>query len=354
MRPGPGAGDDATTEVAMTDPNPIRFREGEMLPGRLELPHSINTGGWSNLVIPIATVAHGDGPTVLLLAGNHGDEHDAELILMDLISSIDPAQVSGRLIIVPRLSIEASNADSRLWPDGTNLNRVFPGAAIGTVQERLAHLLSTVLFPMSDVVMDLHSGGRGVRFVPMAHMRLVSDRAQRRAMLEAMLAFATDLHMLYSDVTGVGLLVAEAERQGKLVVSTELGGGGIVSKESVGVGRRGLLNCLRHLGVLAGTVETRSSLGLPPAVIASALEEHHYARAPISGMCEPCVEPGDRVAAGDVVARLYRPEEPHRRPEVIVAEVSGVVCGIRPLAVTRQGDVLTVIGEEVSAASLLD
>jgi predicted deacylase len=39
---------------------------------------------------------------------------------------------------------------------------------------------------------------------------------------------------------------------------------------------------------------------------------------------------------------------------VIVAEVSGVVCGIRPLAVTRQGDVLTVIGEEVSAASLLD
>jgi predicted deacylase len=60
------------------------------------------------------------------------------------------------------------------------------------------------------------------------------------------------------------------------------------------------------------------------------------------------------VAAGDVVARLFRPEEPHRPPEPIVAAVSGVVCGIRPLAVTRQGDVVTVIGEEVSAASLLD
>lgn len=338
----------------MTEPSPIRFREGEMLPGRLELPYSINTGGWSNLVIPIATVANGDGPTVLLLGGNHGDEHESELILMDLISSLDPAIVRGRLIIVPRLSIEASNADTRLWPDGTNLNRVFPGSPTGTIQERIAHLLSTVLFPMSDVVMDLHSGGRGTRFVPMAHMRLVSDRAQRRAMLEAMLAFNTDLHMLYSDVTGVGLLVAEAERQGKLVVSTELGGGGIVSKESIGVGRRGLLNCLRHLGALTGAVETRASLGLPPAVIASAIEEHHYARAPISGMVEPCVEPGDRVAAGDVVARLFRPEEPHRPPEPITAAVSGVVCGIRPLAVTRQGDVVTVIGEEVSAASLVD
>ena len=71
-------------------------------------------------------------------------------------------------------------------------------------------------------------------------------------------------------------------------------------------------------------------------------------------MVEPCVEPGDRVTAGDTVARLYRPEEPHRPPELITAAVSGVVCGIRPLAVTRQGDVVTVIGEEVSAASLLD
>ena len=55
-----------------------------------------------------------------------------------------------------------------------------------------------------------------------------------------------------------------------------------------------------------------------------------------------------------MVARLYRPEEPHRRPELVTAAVDGVVCGIRPLAVTRQGDVVTVIGEEVSAASLLD
>ena len=116
----------------MTDANPIRFREGEMLPGRLELPYSINTGGWSNLVIPIATVANGAGPTVLLLGGNHGDEHESELILMDLISSLDPSTVTGRLIIVPRLSIEASNADTRLWPDGTNLNRVFPGSPTGT------------------------------------------------------------------------------------------------------------------------------------------------------------------------------------------------------------------------------
>lgn len=337
----------------MPDPNQPRFTEGHVTHGGFQLPHSTNTGGWSNLVIPYGTVANGDGPTVLLIAGNHGDEHEGEIVLMELLGTIDPAAVRGRLVIVPRLSIEASNADSRLWPDGTNQNRVFPGSARGSIQERIADLLASVLFPLADVVFDMHSGGRSLRFVPMAHARLVADRAQRRRMLEAMFAFNTDLHMLYSDVTGVGLLVAEAERQGKVVVSTELGGGGIVTRQSIDVGRRGLANCLRHLGVIAGEVETRASLGLPPAILASALEEHSYARAPISGLCEPVVEPGDRVRAGDRVARLYRPEEPHRAPEAILAGVGGVVCAVRPLAVTRQGDCVAVVGEEIAPGSLL-
>ncbi len=336
----------------MTDLLETRFRDGEVVHGTYQLPFSTNTGGWSNLVIPVTTVANGDGPTVLLLAGNHGDEHEAELILLDLASSVEAARVRGRLIIVPRLSVDAGMADTRLWPDGTNLNRVFPGSPTGSIQERLAHFLSTRLFPMADVVMDLHSGGRSLRFVPMAHMRLVADARQRGAMLDAMLAFNTDLHMLYSDATGVGILVAEAERQGKIVVSTELAGGGIVSRTSVDVGRNGLRNCLRHLGALTGNVETRASLGLPPAVIASALSEACYARAPISGLYEPRVEPGDRVTAGDVVGLVYRPEEPHRRPEVVRAQQGGVVCGVRPLAVTRQGDMLTVVGEAVSSDSI--
>ena len=250
-RPGPGR-QPATTEMAMTDASPVRFSEGEMLPGRLELPHSINTGGWSNLVIPIATVANGDGADGAAAgrqprrrARVRADPDGPHLLA-------GPVRGTGRLIIVPRLSIEASNADRRLWPDGTNLNRVFPGSATGT------HPGADGPSPVDRAVPHVGRGDGspqrrpGTRFVPMAHMRLVQDRAQRRAMLEAMLAFNTDLHMLYSDVTGVGLLVAEAERQGKLVVSTELGGGGMVRKESIGVGRRGLLNCLRHLGALSG------------------------------------------------------------------------------------------------------
>ena len=61
-------------------------------------------------------------------------------------------------------------------------------------------------------------------------MHVVDDPAQRKAMLEGMLAWNTDFHFLYIDVAGHGLLPVEAERQGKVVVTTELGGGGLVTR----------------------------------------------------------------------------------------------------------------------------
>ena len=85
-----------------------------------------------------------------------------------------------------------------------------------------------MLFPLADVVIDMHSGGRSAWFLPCSHMHVVDDPAQRRAMLEGMEAWCSDWHFLYIDVNGHGLLPVEAENQGKLVITTELGGGGRV------------------------------------------------------------------------------------------------------------------------------
>ena len=81
---------------------------------------------------------------------------------------------------------------------------------------------------MADVVIDMHSGGRTAWFIPCSHMHVVDDPAQRKAMLEGMLAWNSDFHFLYVDVNGNGLLPVEAENQGKVVITTELGGGGRV------------------------------------------------------------------------------------------------------------------------------
>src|SRR5882672_11331679 len=156
--------------------------------GFLQVPYSHNLGGWANVMVPITTVARGKGPTVLVLGGNHGDEYQGQIAIMKLARDLRPEQVTGRIILIPSLNLPAARAATRLSPlDGMNMNRAFPGQPEGAVTSQIAHYLTTVLFPMSDVVIDIHSGGRSMEFVPCSTMHLVADRTQRQKMLDAML-----------------------------------------------------------------------------------------------------------------------------------------------------------------------
>jgi predicted deacylase len=320
--------------------------------GRLELARSGNTAGWAATYVPVACVANGEGPTVLVLGGNHGDEYEGQVAGLKLLRELRPEQIAGRVIVLPVLSVEASRAGTRLWPSGANFNRSFPGRADGPANEQLADFLTRELFPRADVVVDVHSGGRSARFLPCSHMHVVEDAAQRRAMLHGMLAWNTDWHFLYIDVAGSGLLPVEAERQGKVVVTTELGGGGHVPAAIHRLAERGLRNVLRHFGVLEGEAETRASLGLPEAVILDGTDPANYLFAPESGLFEPLVDPGDAVEAGQPVGRIHFVERPEREPELVTAPLAGVCACVRAIPMTRQGDNVVVLGQPRDRATL--
>ncbi len=320
--------------------------------GRLEVPRSTNTGGWSHLFVPIARVARGGGPTVLVLAGNHGDEYEGQIVALKLVRDLQPAQVRGRVLVIPCLSPEASKAGTRLWPSGANFNRSFPGDPDGAPHEQLADFLSSTLIPMSDVVIDVHSGGQDARFLPCSHMHWVPGEDQRKAMLDAMFAWNTDHHFIYVDVAGSGLLPNEAERQGKTVVTAELAGGGYVSAAMHALTERGLRNVLRHVGVLEGEVETRSSLGLPEAVLLDGRDERGYVFAPESGLWETLVDPGDAVVSGQPVGRMHFIERPDRPPETVEAPIDGTIVSVRALVSTEQGHNVVVVAPALDRASL--
>jgi len=320
--------------------------------GRLQIPRSTNESGWSNLFVPLACIANGRGPTVLVTGGVHGDEPEGQIAALKLARGTQPEDVRGRLIILPCLSPEASETYTRLWPSGANLNRSFPGSPTGSLDQILADYLTRVLFPISDYVCDIHSGGRSLHCLPWSEMHLVDDREQRKAMFDAMLAWNTGHHFVYINIAGSGLLVDEAERQGKVVIGTELGGGGHVTAGIHRLAERGLRNFLRHTGVVGGPVETRASLGLPPPVILKALETDDYLLAPESGLFESLAELGQTVERGQVVGRLYFLERPDRIPADVTAATSGIVCAVRAIATTQQGDCLAVIGQACQPGDL--
>ena len=168
-----------------------------------------------------------------------------------------------------------------------------------------------------------------------------------------MLAWNTDVHFVYIDIAGTGLLVGEAERQGKIVVSTELGGGGQVTAPTHRVAPSGLANVLRHFGVLAGEVETRESLGLEPAVIVRATDDENYLLAPESGLWETLVDDRRPRRAGPArSAGSTSSSGPTASPSRCTRRNGGFVCSIRAIATTDQGDKVAVVGREIDVAEL--
>ncbi len=332
----------------------LNFEQPGKQQGFLQVPYSHNLGGWANVMIPITVVANGNGPTVLVLGGNHGDEYQGQIAAMKLAREVTPELVTGRLILIPSLNFPAARVAQRLSPlDGMNMNRAFPGAPEGNVTSQIAHFLSTVLFPLSDVVIDIHSGGRSMEFVPCSHMHLVPDREQRKHMLAAMLAWNTDFSFLYADIAGTGLLPVEAENQGKLVVTTELAGGEGVAASVHRIAQSGLRNVLTHVGLLQGEVVTRASLGKPPAILTQALHRDDYLLAPESGIFEICIDLGAQVSQGDVVGSIHHLERPDRAPEPIIAKSSGFLITTRVPCLTQQGDCVAVIAKQVSIDEVL-
>ena len=323
-------------------------REGKQH-GHLYIPYSYNLGGWANLMVPVTVLnGGGDGPTALVMAGNHGDEYPGQVAILRLCRELGLDQVLGRLILVPCLSVAASKAMTRLSPlDGKNFNRCFPGKADGTPSEMLADYLTTVLFPLADIVVDIHTGGRSMDFYPCAHMHLVPDLEQRRKMKEGTEAWNSDFAFLYADIAGTGLLPVEAERQGKIVITTEMGGGEPVTAGVHKLTQSGLRNVLVHYGVIAGRKQTREELGIRPVRWVQALDREDYRFAPESGIYENIVPLGADVGAGELVGQIHFLERPESEPVPVIAPTAGVLICCRGPSVVAQGDCVAVIAHDV-------
>jgi len=68
--------------------------------GFLKVPHSTHDSAYGWIPVPIMVAANGNGPSVLLVAGNHGDEYEGQIALMKLVRSLDPSRLRGRLIVL--------------------------------------------------------------------------------------------------------------------------------------------------------------------------------------------------------------------------------------------------------------
>ncbi|MGB5958750.1 N(2)-acetyl-L-2,4-diaminobutanoate deacetylase DoeB [Pseudomonas sp.] len=334
----------AIAQAAAAVANPISctldFERDGVQHGFLKLPYSRDDSAWGAVMIPLTVVKHGTGPTALLTGGNHGDEYEGPVALSKLAQQLQAEQVSGRVIIVPFMNTPAFHAGTRTSPiDQGNLNRSFPGRPDGSVTEKIADYFRRTLLPLADIVLDIHSGGRTLDFLPFAACHVLPDKGQQARCEAGMQAFAAPYSMRMLELDAQAMYDTAAEEQGKVFVTTELGGGGTSTAKSVALAERGVRNLLIHAGILAGEMEQGETtlLDMPDGdcFIAS---EH-------DGLLEMCRDLGETVSQGEVIARIHDIRRTGSAPVEYRARRSGLLAARHFPGLVQCGDTLAVIAD---------
>jgi predicted deacylase len=329
--------------------NPIDFTLDGRQAGHLALPYSIDRSPYFQIRIPILRLKNGAGPSLLLLAGNHGDEYEGELQLGRLMRQLDAGGIRGAITILPMANLPAVMAAKRCSPfDGGNLNRAFPGDPAGTPTARLAHFLEHELFPRHDVVLDLHSGGTSMAHLPCTLIERQADAVRFERSVALMRAMGARHAFIADNGPAAPTSMGAAGRAGTIGLSGEFGGGGTVTPETMAFTAAVIDRLLLALGIVGKPVLSRAPLPAPPLLQLLSLSRHSqgiYANR--RGWFEPAVPLGAQVAAGDVAGwyhdleRLELPEEELRFAE------GGIVISHRLHCDSQAGDCLIQVAEPI-------
>ena len=323
-------------------PSPISptvdFTKAGTQHGFLRLPYSRDDSAWGSVMIPITVIRNGEGPCALLTGGNHGDEYEGPIALFDLARTLKAEDVTGTVIIVPAMNYPAFQAGTRTSPiDKGNMNRSFPGAPDGTVTLKIADYFQRHLLPMADVVLDFHSGGKTLDFLPFCAAHILADKQQEMRSFELVEAFSAPYSMRMLEIDAVGMYDTAAEEMGKVFITTELGGGGTATAKTAAIAKRGVINVLRQAGIVTGKVVITPTqwLDMPDGDCFSFAEEH--------GLLEPMVDLGDTVVKDQVVARIHPIGRSGATPSNVSARMDGTLCARHFPGLVKAGDCVSVV-----------
>ncbi len=201
-------------------------KRNQKVTGTIEVPRGVDAA----TSIPVAIV-HGakPGPVLALVSGAHGTEYTSISALENLIGMLNPAEISGTVIIVPLVNIPSFERKvPHVNPvDGISMNRMYPGKMEGTQTDRASYLITKQVVEQSDHLIDLHGGDLDESLRPYSYWTKTGNENQDRVSKEMVLAFGLD-HIIVStdrpkDPSASRYLENTATTRGKPSITVEAG-----------------------------------------------------------------------------------------------------------------------------------
>lgn len=289
----------------------------------MQSPHTIDTGC--------------EGPSVLIIAGVHGDEYEPIIAATHLISILTPQLKKGKVTIVPIVNTTAVANGYRYGSDGLDLARVCPGNSQGSVTEMDAAKISAII-RQSCYLIDMHNGGKLFDIYPLAGYMLHPDNnvlEQQRAMAKAF-----GLPIVWgTDHAPNGRTLSVARDYNIPAIYVEYGGGISAREEIIDAYTTGCLGVLEKLGMMEAD---QNSQKLPEYIVEDPTPQQGHLQAkmpsPAEGIFVPAVKLGQMIEAGEhwgVIHDLETGEQTN-----VFADISGMVLFLRVDAKVKIGDSL--------------
>ena len=191
------------------------------------------------------------GPTLCVLSGIHSIECTPIEAVLRLSREIEARNLTGILILVPVVNTEGF---LRRTPyhndfDHLNQNRVFPGDQGGSNTERVAYFIFKEFVSKSDYLIDAHCADLGEDATRSVNIWKTDDEKLQEKMVEMASCFDVDC-IDYSTINGN---TGEAVKKYKIpCIMTESGAPYPMREKDVQFHRDGVINLMKHLGMLPG------------------------------------------------------------------------------------------------------
>lgn len=270
-----------------------------------------------------------DGPTILLMGGIHGDEVNGVAIVRDIIRKKYNIPNRGTIICIPVFNVFGYLFLSRKFPDGRDLNRMFPGSPKGSLASQFAYKFTKEIAPLVDYVLDFHTGGSGRDNFPNVRCVVTEEDTFKLAKVFGS-PFIVNSNYIAKSVRNT------IHKKGKTILLFE-GGKSLTLNESViKCGVEGALNVMKYLGIQEG------DLNLTDKSIV--VKRSKWIRAPFSGMLRLKVENGSWVTKKTILAEITDPYGEFQK--TVFAPFDCYIFGLNTASIVNKGDALFHISVE--------
>lgn len=275
------------------------------------------------------------GPTVLITAGIHGDEINGVEIVRQIIAKGINKPKKGTVICIPVINVFGFIHMDREFPDGRDLNRVFPGIEDGSLASRMAYKLVNEIVPHADLIMDFHTGGAD-RFNS-AQIRIISGDAVLDELSEVFGApfvlYSKNLNKSFRNT---------CYKLGKPMLLFEGGKSFNIDSTITNTGVNGAKRVLHHLGMLKNNFKVSK-----PKKSCVFIAESKWIRAKYSGMFKASVRINSFVDEGDVIGHITDPYGSFNH--FVKAPNNGYIFNINESPLVYQGDAIFHISTKLSS-----